>query len=152
MLASFSLVEKLYSLSQQKFKEMQLVLLAEDCVKILTNELASPEVRAGLQSIIDKKRHEQTQRANKAKTAAKMRLQKKGAVNKFMSMMEKVEEEKGPKCVSCEDGYRAKPGEIMGVYVYSKRLGFREWTGPGSSLHQLSQGYTTVTHSNYIHL
>jgi len=37
---------------------MQLVLLAEDCIKLLTNELASSEVRTGLQAIIDKKNKE----------------------------------------------------------------------------------------------
>lgn len=64
-----------------------------------------------------------------------------------------MQEEKGPKCVTCEDGYTSKPGEILGVYVFSKKLPFKEWTGPGSSSlgsHQ-SQGYTTVTHSNFIH-
>ena len=66
--------------------------------------------------------------------------------------MKNMEEEKGPKCVTCEDGYTAKPGEIMGVYVFSKRLPFREWTGSGSNLGPQSQGYTTVTHSNFIHL
>ena len=65
--------------------------------------------------------------------------------------MQNMEEEKGPKCVTCEDGYTAKPGEIMGVYVFSKKLPFREWTGTGSNIGQQSQGYTTVTHSNFIH-
>jgi len=37
---------------------MQLVLLAEDCVKLLTNELACAEVRSGLLNIIDKKKKE----------------------------------------------------------------------------------------------
>lgn len=58
MLQNYGLVEKLYSLSHQKFKPMQLVLLAEDCIKLLTNELASSEVRTGLQTIIDKKNKE----------------------------------------------------------------------------------------------
>ena len=53
---------------------MQLVLLAEDCVKLLTNELASPEVRSSLKAIIDKKNKEQAMRAKKAKMAAKMRI------------------------------------------------------------------------------
>jgi hypothetical protein len=53
---------------------MQLVLLAEDCVQLLTNELASPEVRLGLKAIIDKKIKEQALRAKKAKMAAKMRI------------------------------------------------------------------------------
>ena len=50
--------------------------------------------------------------------------------------MQNMEEEKGPKCVTCEDGYTAKPGEIMGVYVFSKKLPFREWTGTGSNIGQ----------------
>ena len=66
---------------------MQLVLLAEDCVKLLTNELASAEVRESLQKIIDKKKQEQAARAKKAKMAAKKRIANKGAANKFMNMM-----------------------------------------------------------------
>ena len=58
MLARCSLVEKLYTLSLQKFKPMKLVLLAEDCVKLLTNDLADGEVRSSLQQIIDKKKRE----------------------------------------------------------------------------------------------
>ena len=45
ILAKHGLVEKLYTLSLQKFKPMTLVLLAEDCIKLLTNELANTEVR-----------------------------------------------------------------------------------------------------------
>ena len=81
-----------------------------------------------------------------------MRLQKKGAANNFLKQLQKMEEEKGPKCVTCEDGYTAKSGEILGVYVFSKKLPFREWTGGhGPGLGSQSQGYTTVTHSNFIH-
>lgn len=58
MLANCTLVEKLYTLSLQKFKPMKLVLLAEDCVKLLTNELAHKEVRAFLHQIIEKKKKE----------------------------------------------------------------------------------------------
>ena len=47
-LARCALVEKLYTLSLQKFKPMKLVLLAEDCVKLLTGELADAKVRTGL--------------------------------------------------------------------------------------------------------
>ena len=83
--------------------------------------------------------------------AATMRLQKKGASNKFLSMADAVQDEQGPKCVACEDGYTAKPGDVLGVYVFSKRMPFREWTGAGSTQSSQSQGYTTVTHNNYIH-
>jgi hypothetical protein len=32
-----------------------------------------------------------------------------------------MKEETGPKCVACEDGYTAKPNEILGLYVFSKK-------------------------------
>ena len=84
--------------------------------------------------------------AKKAKTAAQKRLQKMGKANPWLAKMNAVQEEKGPKCVSCDDGYMAKPAEIMGMYVFSKRYPIRELPS-----HSPSQGYTTVTHSNYIH-
>ena len=58
MLKRYKLVEKLYTLSLQKFKPMKLVLLAEDCIKLLTNELACLEVRSFLLATIDKKKKE----------------------------------------------------------------------------------------------
>ena len=60
-----------------------------------------------------------------------------------------MEEEKGPKCVTCEEGYTAKPGDILGMYVFSKRLSFKDWNGKRGG--SQTQGYTTVTHSNFIH-
>ena len=44
-LAKYALVDEVYTLSLQKFKPMGLVLLAEDCVKLLTNESADQGVR-----------------------------------------------------------------------------------------------------------
>ena len=34
----------------------------------------------------------------------------------------KVEEEQGITCNVCQEGYVNKPGEIMGVYVFVKRV------------------------------
>ena len=79
-----------------------------------------------------------------------MRMKKKKDTNKWKDKMMAVEEEKGPKCVSCSEGYTAKPNEILGVYVFSKRMQMQEWSGTGSNV-STSQGYTTVTHNNYIH-
>lgn len=53
---------------------------------------------------------------------AMMRMKKKKEANKWKDKMLLVEEEKGPKCVSCSEGYTAKPNEILGVYVFSKRM------------------------------
>ena len=63
---------------------MKLVLLAEDCVKLLTNDLANEEVRSFLQETIDKKKKEQIMRAKKAKVMAKKKLMKKGAAANFL--------------------------------------------------------------------
>ena len=79
-------------------------------------------------------------------------MKKKKTASKYLAMLSQVKEELGPKCVACEDGYTAKPNEIIGVYVYSKRQTNSEWSG--SSLDGLittSPGFTTVTHNNYIH-
>ena len=40
----------------------------------------------------------------------------------------------------------AKPSEIMGMYVFSKRYAIRD-----HPTQQPQSGYTTVTHNNYIH-
>ena len=81
---------------------------------------------------------------------AQKRMMQKKAANKFLAQIEKVQEEKGPKCVACEEGYTAKPNEILGVYVFSKRMQMQEWSGVGANM-TTTQGYTTVTHNNYIH-
>ena len=49
-------------------------------------------------------------------------MKKKKVANKFMTQMLEVKEEQGPKCVSCDEGYTTKPSEILGVYVFSKRM------------------------------
>jgi len=59
---------------------------------------------------------------------------KKELADKFKDKMNEVQEEKGPKCVSCEEGYTAKPSEILGVYVFSKRMQMQEWSGIGSNM------------------
>lgn len=40
----------------------------------------------------------------------------------------------------------------MGVYVFSKRQQFREWSGIGANLGSQSNGYSTVTHCGFIHI
>lgn len=74
---------------------------------------------------------------------AKLKMQKTAQSSKFLQMMNQVQEETGPKCVACEDGYTAKPNEILGVYVFQKRMDIREISHIG--------GVSSVTHNNYIH-
>lgn len=65
---------------------MQLVLLAEDCVKLLTNEQASNEVKNHLQKTIDLKKKKETERKTRVKTVMQKKLKKKLKGNKFLEM------------------------------------------------------------------
>jgi len=75
--------------------------------------------------------------------------------------MEGIEEEKGPICLVCRDGFQSKPDEILGLYVFCKRVAVSERkaeeedTTDVSSLssadYQMNFFYTTVTHLNAIH-
>jgi hypothetical protein len=51
-------------------------------------------------------------------------MQAKKDANKFIKQVEKEKEtdETGPKCIVCQEGYTKKPTEVLGMYVFSKRL------------------------------
>ena len=76
---------------------------------------------------------------------------KKGQ-NKFLKQVEneKGVEETGPKCIVCYEGYTKKPAEFLGMYVFSKRLNISEISEMEGGFTK-TMGYTTVTHSNFIH-
>jgi E3 ubiquitin-protein ligase UBR4 len=79
-------------------------------------------------------------------------MQAKKTQNKFIGKLktEKADEEKGPKCIVCHEGYTKKPHEILGIYVFSKRLKIAELSPTGTGF-LTTVGYQTVTHSNFIH-
>merc|ERR1712151_742911 len=108
------------------------------------------QVKEFLKNIIDQKEKEEKDRAKKAKQEALARMKKKKLENKWKDKMVQIEEEQGPKCVSCSEGYTAKPSDILGVYVFSKRMQMQEWSGTGSNVSK-THGYTTVPHNNFIH-
>ena len=56
----------------------------------------------------------------------KMQMQK--GKNQFIQKIEKTEEELGPKCVVCQEGYTKKQTEILGMYVFNKKLKIAELT------------------------
>jgi E3 ubiquitin-protein ligase UBR4 len=41
----------------------------------------------------------------------------------------KMDEDKGPKCIVCHEGYSKKPTDILGVYTYSKKAALVELVG-----------------------
>ncbi|XP_042518404.1 auxin transport protein BIG isoform X2 [Macadamia integrifolia] len=59
------------------------------------------------------------------------------------------EEEDGLACMVCREGYSLRPGDILGVYSYSKRVNLGVGTS-GSTRGECV--YTTVSHFNIIHL
>jgi hypothetical protein len=72
--------------------------------------------------------------------------------NKFLKQVEKEKgiEETGPKCIVCLEGYTKKPTEVLGMYGFSKKLKINE-ISEGVNGFTTTHGYTTVTHSNFIH-
>lgn len=72
--------------------------------------------------------------------------------NKFIQQIENVslQEETGPKCIVCQEGYTKRPTEVLGMYVFSKKLKISEMSHSGNGFTN-TIGYTTVTHSNFIH-
>ncbi len=61
-----------------------------------------------------------------------------------------MKEETGPKCIVCQEGYTKKATEVLGMYVFSKKLKISE-ISEASLGFSSTIGYTSVTHSNYIH-
>lgn len=58
---------------------------------------------------------------------------KKQAGSSFLKQMDQAQEkEGGPKCIVCQDGYTKKPTEVLGMYVFSKKLKICEMSEGGS--------------------
>ena len=72
---------------------MKLVLLADDLIKLLTNELADTEVKEFLTNIIKQKKEEEQKKAKKAKMEATKRMMAKKNANKWKDKMIQIEEE-----------------------------------------------------------
>ena len=69
------------------FETMTLPLMAEDIIKLLTNDQADVKVKQHLMQMIDKKNQDRKKKANKAKLLAKKNLlNKKNQANKFLSL------------------------------------------------------------------
>eukprot|EP00742_Colponemidia_sp_Colp-10_P004531 GILJ01004836.1.p1 GENE.GILJ01004836.1~~GILJ01004836.1.p1 ORF type:complete len:2747 (+),score=454.59 GILJ01004836.1:625-8241(+) len=77
------------------------------------------------------------------------------AKNVTMSGMEDLEEEEGHCCIVCQEGYGFKPQELLGVYVYCKRIPLGSMDDGAGAFTSRSEtvpiGYSSVTHFNCIH-
>ena len=77
-----------------------------------------------MQKQIDKEADEKKRLAQKKREEIMRQMQAKKDANKFIKQVEKEKEtdETGPKCIVCQEGYTKKPTEVLGMYVFSKRL------------------------------
>lgn len=79
-------------------------------------------------------------------------MELKKTQNKFIKQVDQIDnkEEQGPKCIVCQDGYSKKATDFLGMYVFSKKLKISEVSEAGLGFTS-TVGYTTVTHSSFIH-
>jgi hypothetical protein len=124
-----SLFTTFYELTQSKYKERGLTILGNDIVTSLTNNKQQNnnndgEASSFLQKMIDQQNEEKRRQAQKKREEIMRQMNAKKAANKFVQQLDSVamQEELGPKCVVCQDGYTKKASEVMGMYVYSKKL------------------------------
>jgi len=115
------------------------------------NQNNLPEVRDHLKGIMDKKNEEAKKLAMRKKQEALAKKKAMMSKNKFIDMVNKMpsEQEVGPKCVVCQEGYSKRPTEILGFYVFQRRQKVQEIT----STQHLSTftGVSTVTYFRCIH-
>ena len=154
LLQEYKILDKLYEMTQCKHKDKLFTILANDIVESLTNKNHSndPEVKNYLQKLIDQQNDEKKKLAQKKREEIMKKMQNQKNASKFLQQIKSVslEEESGPRCVVCQEGYSKKPTEVLGMYVFNKKVKFSEISPAGSGF-ITTQGYSTVTHSNFIH-
>ena len=60
-----------------------------------------------------------------------------------------VEEEKGHVCCICREGYKYHPQKVLAIYTFSKKVDLEPTY---EAKLRKTQGYTTVTHFNLVHI
>ena len=119
------LLDKLYELTQCKYKDRSLIILAQDVVVgSFTNKdnQNDPDLKDYMQKQINKVAEEKKRLAEEKRKEVMRQMQAKKEANKFIKQVVKDVEETGPKCIVCLEGYTKKPTEVLGMYVFSKRL------------------------------
>ena len=112
-----------------------------------------PAVMAHLKQLLDQKEKARKELAAKKREEMMRKMKEQKDKSKFLKQIASQgaeEEEAGPKCVTCFEGYTKKPNEALGLYVYCKKAKLAELSASGQG-YTHTQGYSTVTHSNFIH-
>jgi len=156
------IIQPIYKLSLAKTSKgpmKPVELLCEIFIEeIVRNSDICKEAYEMAQDLIKKTKEEKRIQAEKKKAEimAKMKLQKtegmlKPKVDMSIFGETKVEEEKGFSCIVCHEGYKFKPNDILGAYVYGKNCDIRNSENFNEKYIPV-QGVSNVTHFNLIHL
>lgn len=156
IVAKANLIQPIQNLAIAKFKDKTICLIANEIIKNLSSpsQLNDKEVHEALKSKIDKEEEDKKKAAIAKKKAMMAKRMKHTASNKFAKMAQEIkeDEDKGPKCIVCHEGYLKKPNEILGAYTYNKKCIFSELVGGNFENIRKQTGFITVTQFNAIHL
>jgi hypothetical protein len=146
---SHQVIEKIFKLSKTKLKERNLSILAEGVIESVSfeSEMNDKETHDFVKNLVNSEDAEKKKKADKKRKAMMARMKKNKNINKKIKF-EEIKEEKGIKCIICQEGYQQADTDLLGVYVFVKKISMH----PDRVIHHSEEaGYTTVTHFNSIH-
>jgi E3 ubiquitin-protein ligase UBR4 len=151
----------LHALEEMRTTDAEKVgLLAE---KILDNVNDSERAKAEIDSVRRASREEKQKIAlrKRQEILAKMGL-KQAAGGKITAgampgSIETIEDERGVKCMVCQEGYTLKPKDVLGFYTWMRPTALHSFAatraaGSIPSPSRSDSGVSTVTHFNVIHV
>eukprot|EP01022_Parablepharisma_sp_SALTPOND_P028392 TRINITY_DN70896_c0_g1_i1.p1 TRINITY_DN70896_c0_g1~~TRINITY_DN70896_c0_g1_i1.p1 ORF type:complete len:3116 (-),score=321.18 TRINITY_DN70896_c0_g1_i1:2948-12295(-) len=148
------MVESLYRLQMAKFSSPianEIPIAAETIIEELgKSDKPCKECYDFVHQLIKKTKEENRIKANRKKAEVLRQLKAKASLVHMSPIMSTTNSEE-LKCLVCNEGYRLKPNEILGAYVYTLQTPIRgndNFMEPYTS----TMGFSTVTHFNIIHL
>ena len=133
-----SCVPELHRLEQVS-AEGNIGTLAEECLEALRDN-------SGVFKRVSEARRATTSEKRKAAMAYREKLKReiiKPPKNDFPSL----DEETGPVCVICREGYRFEPAKLLTLYIFAKR----STVEPYETASRKTVGFETVSHFNFVH-
>lgn len=142
-----SIINSIFKLSRTKLQERKLSILAESVIDSLTfpSDLNNKETFDFVKSLVEEKENEKRKKALKKKKAMLLKMKKPGKALKTKALFDQIKEEKGIKCIICQEGYQSKDQDLLGIYVFVKKIVI---SPDKATLVGEENGYTTVTHFN----
>jgi len=146
---SNNLIEKIFKLSKTKLKQRNLSILAEGVIESMTfeSDLNDKKTHDYVKNLVNAEDSEKKKKAEKRKKAMLARMKKNKMINKKIKY-DDIKEEKGIRCIICQEGYQESNQDLMGVYVFVKKI---IMAADKVISKNEEAGYTSVTHFNSIH-